>query len=389
VDARGDLYSIGVMLYELLTGRRPHAIPDGPPDALIQRLIEERLKPPPPARCWNRSITPAIESIIRRCLEPDPARRYQTSLELHEDLERHLADRSLRYAAEPSLRERSVKWARRHPTALSSTTISCLGLIVISSLAALGWRAAKESQIASAQLQLGQFRAAFEKSQLLLNTSTDEGSSEHLARGVRLARETLDGYGVGGTGDWTKAPPVRNLSAADQRALREDVSELVQLAVRARMTLAELEGAEGELGRALQEGVIWLDAAECFDPRPPAALFEDRGRYHAALGKHLLADRDRTLAARVPPQSSRDFYLLGTSQLTRGEVERAERSLSRAVALDPRQFWAWFTLGISHADQGRHSDAACDFSVCTTLAPELSWAHLNRGLALARSGRLH
>jgi eukaryotic-like serine/threonine-protein kinase len=389
VDARSDLYAIGVMLYELLAGRRPHAIPDGPPDAVIERLIEERLKPPPPARCWNRAITPAIESIIHHCLEPDPARRYQTALELHEDMERHLADRPLRHAAEPSLRERSVKWARRHPAALSSTTISCLGLLVISSLAALGWRAAHESRIASARLHLVEFRAAFEECQLLLNTSTDEGSSGHLARGVRLGRETLDGYGVGGTGDWTEASAVRNLPAADQRALREEVSELVQLVVRARITLAEPQGTGGERGRALQEGVTWLDAAEWFDPRPPAALFEDRGRYHAALGKHILADRDRTLAARVPPQSSRDFYLLGTSLLTRGEVDRAERSLTRAVTLDPRQFWAWFTLGICHADQGRHSDAACDFSVCTTLAPGLAWAHLNRGLALARSGRLH
>lgn len=239
-----------------------------------------------------------------------------------------------------------------------------------------------------ARLRHREFQAALQKCQLLLNASTDEGSSGHLARGIRLARETLDGYGVGGTGDWTQAAAVRNLPAVEQRALREEVSELIQLEARARITLAERTGSAAEVRSALRRGVAWLDTAERFDPRPPASLYEDRARYHAALGQGDRAARDRALAARIPPASSRDFYLLGTSLLAAGQPDRAEVPLSRAVSGEAPRFWAWFALGICHFDQGRYPDAAYDFSVCTTLAPGFARPYRNRGLALARSGRL-
>jgi tetratricopeptide (TPR) repeat protein len=387
VDARSDLYSIGVILYELLAGRRPFEIPDSSPDRMVlDRLIEGRLGAIPDIRRWNKAVTPAVESIIHHCLEPDPRRRYRNARELSEDLERHLAHRPLRYAPEPSLRERMTKWARRHPTLCSSTSIALLALILIVLLGAVVWFVAEHLREASARLQHGDFRAVFEECQFLLNTNG--GPPEHLERGIRLARHTLDGYGVGRPGDWTTGLLVRRLPAAEQRALCEEVSELVLLEVRARITLAERSKSKLELIRSLQRGILWLDRVERFEPRPPAALYEDRGRFYAALGRRDLADRDRALASTVPPSSARDFYLLGTSLLARGRPDLAELPLSRAATLDARRFWAWFALGICHSDQGRHTDAAFDFSVSSTLAPDFAWPHLNRGLALARSGRL-
>jgi tetratricopeptide (TPR) repeat protein len=387
VDARSDLYSIGVVFYELLAGRRPFEIPDSPPDRmLLDRLIEGRLGPIPGIRRWNKTVTPAVESIIHHCLEPDPQRRYQNARELYEDLDRHLAHRPLRYAPEPSLRERTTKWAKRHPTLCSSTSIALLALTLILLLGAAVWFVTEALRNASARLHHGAFQAAFEECQFLLNTNG--GPPEHLEQGIRLARHTLEGYGVGGPGDWTAGPFVRRLPAAEQRALCEEISELVLLEVRASITLAERAKSKPELIRSLQRGVLWLDRAEGFDPRPPAALFEDRGRFYAALGRKDLADRDRALASTVPPSSARDFYLLGTSLLARRQPDLAELPLSRAATLDARRFWTWFALGICHSDQGRHSDAAFDFTVSSTLAPHFAWPHLNRGLALARSGRL-
>lgn len=385
-DARSDLYSLGVILYEMLTMRRPFAISEGSPSALLGRMIEARLGPPPGLRQWNKAVSPAVESIVRHCLEPDPGRRYQSTRELHEDLERHLADRPLRHAPEPSPRERIGKWARRHPVLSSSTSIVLLALALMSAMGTAGWLVTEVWWEDLAEIHHRKFRGDFDECQLLLNTHG--GPPDHLERGIRLARRALDGYGVGRPGDWTSAPLARRLSAAERRALREEVSELIQLEARARIVVAERTGSTTEVRGALQRGVAWLDRAERLDPRPPASLYEDRARYHAALDLGDRAARDRALAARIPPVSSRDFYLLGTSLLATGQPDRAELLLSRAVSVEAPRFWAWFALGICHFDQGRYPDAAHDFSVCTTLAPGFAWPHLNRGLALARSGRL-
>ncbi len=385
-DARSDLYSLGVILYELLTARRPFRISEDSPGAVLGRMIEARLGPPPDLRRWNKAVTPAVESIVRRLLEPDPGHRYQTARELHEDLERHLADRPLRHAPEPSPRERIGKWARRHPVLSSSTSIVLLALVLMSAVGSAGWFVTEAWRQDLARLHHREFRETFDECQFRLNIHGVP--PEDLNRGIRMARQALDGYGVGRSRDWTSAPLARRLSETERRALREEVSELIQLEARARIVLAEqTESADDDRG-ALERGVASLDLAETLDPRPPASLYEERSRYHAALDLHDRAARDRALAARIPPATSRDFYLLGTSLLATGQADRAELPLSRAASLGAPRFWPWFALGICHFDQGRYLDAAHDFGICTTLAPGFAWPHLNRGLALARSGRL-
>src|SRR5262249_51813615 len=77
----------------------------------------------PSLRRHNRAVSPAVESIVRRCLEADPARRYRNAQELKEDLERQLKSLPLLHTPEPSLRELAGKWMRRHPRLTSVTTL--------------------------------------------------------------------------------------------------------------------------------------------------------------------------------------------------------------------------------------------------------------------------
>jgi serine/threonine protein kinase len=96
VDARGDLYSLGCLLYEMLTGRVPFS--GESPVAIAYRHVRE--DPVPPRRI-NPRIPPALEAITLRAMAKHPAHRYQTAAELRADLERALAGRPLAAVAAP------------------------------------------------------------------------------------------------------------------------------------------------------------------------------------------------------------------------------------------------------------------------------------------------
>jgi serine/threonine protein kinase/tetratricopeptide (TPR) repeat protein len=83
-DQRVDIYAFGLILYDLLVGRRraDHAV------SSIAELQGRMEKAPPPPRSIEPDIPEAVDRIVTRCIEPDPAKRYQTTVELEAELNR-------------------------------------------------------------------------------------------------------------------------------------------------------------------------------------------------------------------------------------------------------------------------------------------------------------
>jgi WD40 repeat protein/predicted Ser/Thr protein kinase len=126
VDARSDVYSLGVILYELLANRLPYQLSHLPIPEVV-RVIQE--VEPSHLGSVNREFRGEIETIVAKALEKDKARRYPSAGELGEDLRRHLAHQPIR-ARPASALYQVLKFTRRHRALVAGTAATVAALVL-------------------------------------------------------------------------------------------------------------------------------------------------------------------------------------------------------------------------------------------------------------------
>jgi WD40 repeat protein/serine/threonine protein kinase len=142
-----DVYALGLILYQLLTGLQPFA--GGTPLETLDRVL--RIDPMPPARL-QPGVPRNLETVCLKCLHKQPHRRYATALALAEDLERYLEGRPV-LARPVGLPERAWRWTARRPTiaaliaAVVLTAVAGVAGVTAAWLHALnGWREADQQR---------------------------------------------------------------------------------------------------------------------------------------------------------------------------------------------------------------------------------------------------
>ncbi|MFM9960258.1 MAG: protein kinase domain-containing protein [Planctomycetaceae bacterium] len=424
VDERSDLYGLGMVLFEMITGHNPfeQSVSHAPIPILVEAMATERSRSIPSLRQYRDDVPWGLESIVRKCLQPDATQRYQTAGQLAEDLNRFLEDRPLRHAPELSRVEQFQKWKRRHPQLATSSLITFAAALLMT----IGWLTLRGTQarLSAAQARVLKTEGAearerqhrFEQGTLkalcLINTHSD--LQDHAEQGRQVCKETLALFDILDDPNWQDRVVWKRLSATEQHKLSEDARELLLLLAGASFngqpkasessfngqpkanvgitTHRERRGDADAFGLPLNEGAFsLLDRASAIRGlAPSAAVWRTRAALLRQLGKTDRAAAADHQADKIPPTTARDFYLLATTHLQSGSPDRyaqAIRELREALQRDPRHYWSWMQKGLCHLEQGEPQLAVADFGVCIGVWPEFAWGYFNRAFTLDQLGQ--
>jgi serine/threonine protein kinase/tetratricopeptide (TPR) repeat protein len=433
VGPAADIYALGSILYEMLTGRPPFKGETS--IETVRQVVEDEVVPP--SRLVPR-IPKDLETICLYCLYKQPSRRYGSALALAEDLERFLAGRPIKARRTPLL-ERAGKLILRHPVAATLLTVGLIGTLGSGGAWLHSSAIKREQEIQRLQrddvLKSTVLKSLFRAEDLVASQNWTEAEpilTEVQAKidGVHnpgdlpeRVSKLLDQVRRGKAEQAAKSQDQQKL-----RAFRERRKEVVfhethftgldlpykpetvrDSALNALAVFSAPGGPEsvelGPLPRSLtpreheeiKEGCyeLLLVLSEAEEPErglrhlDQAARLQPHTRaYHlrradclARRGDAAGAQREHREAEALPSTSALDFFLIGKEMYKREDWAGALPNLDAALLRQPEHFWAHCLSSICDMRLGRPIQAKAELNACLQAEPGFAWLYELRAFA--------